>query len=163
MSYVSSHLQGGLGNYLFQISAAYGISKRDNKELKIDTSDIAVVHSPLDLYFNNILRNISFGEINYFESIHNSDHSPITFIDIPVINGNLKLDGYYQNEKYSNDKIVRTSTETSKLLKQIRILLEETSWAKHLKEESIAVLRQEIIEQLITTNKSFQEIKRDYL
>ena len=100
MSYVSSHLQGGLGNYLFQISAAYGISKRDNKELKIDTSDIAVVHSPLDLYFNNILRNISFGEINYFESIHNSDHSPITFIDIPVINGNLKLDGYYQNEKY---------------------------------------------------------------
>ena len=37
-SYVSSHLQGGLGNYLFQIAAAFGVSKRDNKELKIDSN-----------------------------------------------------------------------------------------------------------------------------
>ena len=58
-SYVSSHLQGGLGNYLFQISAAYAVSIRDNKELKIDVSDIAIVHSPLELYSNNIFRNIS--------------------------------------------------------------------------------------------------------
>ena len=35
-NYVSTHLQGGLGNYLFQIASAYAISKRDNKELKID-------------------------------------------------------------------------------------------------------------------------------
>jgi hypothetical protein len=59
--------------------------------------------------------------------------------------------------------ILRTATETAKLLKQIRTLLEETAWTKHLKEESIAVLRKEIIDQLITTNRSFQEIKRDYL
>ena len=99
-SYVSSHLQGGLGNYLFQISAAYGVSIRDNKELKIDISDIAIVHSPLELYSNNILRNITFGSIDKFESIHLSDHSPISYINIPVVNGNLKLDGYYQNERY---------------------------------------------------------------
>jgi hypothetical protein len=98
--YVSSHLQGGLGNYLFQISAAYGVSIRDNKELKIDISDIAIVHSPLELYSNNIFRNITFGEIVNFESIHSSEHSPISYLNIPVVNGNLKLDGYYQNEKY---------------------------------------------------------------
>lgn len=100
MSYVSSHLQGGLGNYLFQISAAYGVSIRDNKELKIDISDIAIVHSPLELYSNNIFRNITFGEIVNFESIHSSLHSPISYLNIPIVNGNLKLDGYYQNEKY---------------------------------------------------------------
>lgn len=99
-NYVSSHLQGGLGNYLFQISAAYGVSKRDNKELKIDTSDISVIHSPLELYFNNILRNIKFGEINEFQFIHNTHYAPIKLINIPTINGNIKLDGYYQNEKY---------------------------------------------------------------
>lgn len=102
MNYVSSHLQGGLGNYLFQISAAYGISKRDNKKLKIDTSDIAIIHSPLELYTNNILRNVEFGNINNFNFIHQTHHLPITFTDIPVIIGNLKLDGYYQNEKYFN-------------------------------------------------------------
>jgi len=99
-SYVSSHLQGGLGNYLFQIAAAYGISKRDNKELRIDISDIAIIHSPLELYTDNILRNIQFGNIDNFEFIHQTNHLPITFTDIPAINGNLKLDGYYQNEKY---------------------------------------------------------------
>lgn len=99
---VSSHLQGGLGNYLFQIAAAYGISKRDNKELIIDISDISIVHSPLELYYNNILRKISFNNVNEFNFVHNSHHSPITYIDIPVITGNIKLDGYYQNERYFN-------------------------------------------------------------
>ena len=99
-SYVSSHLQGGLGNYLFQISAAYAVSIRDNKELKIDVSDIAIVHSPIELYSNNIFRNISFGNIDNFEHIHQSNHIPINYINIPEVKGNLKLDGYYQNEKY---------------------------------------------------------------
>lgn len=98
--YVSSHLQGGLGNYLFQISAAYSVSLKHNKELKIDTSDIAIIHSPLELYSNNILRNIQFGNIDEFRLIHNSGHSPISYLEIPVIEGNLKLDGYYQNEMY---------------------------------------------------------------
>jgi hypothetical protein len=97
---VSSHLQGGLGNYLFQISAAYAVSIRDNKELKIDISDIAIVHSPLELYSNNIFRNISFGYIDHFEYIQQTNDRPISYINIPKINGNLKLDGYYQNENY---------------------------------------------------------------
>ena len=98
--YVSSHLQGGLGNYLFQISAAYAVSLKHNKELKIDTSDISTIHSPLELYSNNILRNIQFGNIDEFRLIHNSGHSPISYLEIPVTEGNLKLDGYYQNEMY---------------------------------------------------------------
>lgn len=99
-NYVSTHLQGGLGNYLFQIASAYAISKRDNKELKIDISDIAIIHSPLELYFDNILKNISFGVVNNFEFIHQSNHTPISFMGIPSVKGNIKLDGYYQNEKY---------------------------------------------------------------
>lgn len=102
-SYVSTHLQGGLGNYLFQIAAAFAISKRDSKELKVDTSDIAVVHTPLEFYFSNIFRNVEFGDVNNFEYTHNSNHTPIKFNDIPYVEGNLKLDGYYQNEKYFKD------------------------------------------------------------
>lgn len=99
-AYVSSHLQGGLGNYLFQISAAYGVSLRHDKELKIDISDISVIHSPLESYYSNILRNITFGDVDEFELVHGSHHSPITYLDIPLVEGNLKLDGYYQNERY---------------------------------------------------------------
>jgi hypothetical protein len=101
-SYVSSHLQGGLGNYMFQISAALGISKRDNKKLKIDLSDIAIIHSPIELYYENVFRKVLFGDVLDYEVVHSSHGKPIEFLDIPKIKGNLKLDGYYQNEKYFN-------------------------------------------------------------
>jgi hypothetical protein len=61
------------------------------------------------------------------------------------------------------DKLLRTSAETAKIIKQIRILFEETGWAKYLKANSIEALRKEIIEKLISTNRTLQEIKRDYL
>jgi len=103
LSYVTSRLRGGLGNYMFQIAAALGISIRDNKQLKIDISDISVIHSPLDLYYKNIFRKVNFDLVSDYEYIHSSDHSPIQFLEIPNINGNLKLDGYYQNEIYFKD------------------------------------------------------------
>jgi hypothetical protein len=49
------------------------------------------------------------------------------------------------------------------VIKQIRTLLEETAWAKYLKEENIEILRKQIIEGLINSNQSFQEIRRSYL
>lgn len=139
-NYVSSHLQGGLGNYLFQIIAAYSISKRDNKELMIDISDIAIIHSPLELYLNNIFRNIPFGVIKNFDFIHQSDHTPISFIDIPVINGNLKLDGYYQNEKYFKEyrneilKLYEIDVITKKyLLEKYSTVIFENSCSIHVR------------------------------
>lgn len=124
MNFVSSHLQGGLGNYLFQIAVAFSISKRDSKILKIDISDISIIHSPLELYTNNILRKINFDNINHFDFIHRTHHVPITYVDIPVISGNIKLDGYYQNEKYfkefKNDifDLYDIDTETENYLNQ---------------------------------------------
>ena len=70
---------------------------------------------------------------------------------------------FYKNgDNYSN-QILRTTSETTKVIKQIRTLLEETAWAKYLKEENIEILRKQIIEQLINSNQSFQEIRRSYL
>ncbi len=115
------------------------------------------------LISNNINKErTKLGYANWSDFYQDNDFEKLYFIEVDYSNQSAHFN-HYQNEKFSNDKIVRTSTETAKLLKQIRILLEETSWAKHLKRESIEELRQEIIEQLITTNKSFQEIKRVYL
>jgi hypothetical protein len=68
-----------------------------------------------------------------------------------------------QSQDYTTEKVLRTATETTKLIKQIRTLLDETAWTKYLKHENIEVLRKEIIEELINTNKSFQEIRKVYL
>ncbi len=61
------------------------------------------------------------------------------------------------------DALLRTAAETTKRIKQIRQLLEETAWAKYLKGEDIALLRREIISKLINSDETLQEIRKAYL
>ncbi|TDE01951.1 hypothetical protein [Flavobacterium hiemivividum] len=64
------------------------------------------------------------------------------------------------NPDYNGKAILRTSFETTKKIKQIRNLLNLTSWAKYFEYEDLDLLRKEIIEELIFTNKTLEEIKR---
>lgn len=68
-----------------------------------------------------------------------------------------------ESDSFSEDKIIRTASETAKIIKQIRFLLLEDAWAKYLKPIGIDELRKEIIQQLIQTNQSFNEIRRKFL
>jgi hypothetical protein len=65
------------------------------------------------------------------------------------------------NPNYDKKAILRTSFETTKKIKQIRNLFNLTSWAKYFEYDDLDVLRQEIINELIFTNKSLDEIKRE--
>ena len=91
-----------------------------------------------------------------------NDYEKLYFIKVDFEN---KAVNYFhkQNEKEATKKILRTASETTKRIKQIRTLFQETSWAKHLKEEDIAVLRKNIITKLMDTNNTFQEIRKQYL
>jgi hypothetical protein len=64
------------------------------------------------------------------------------------------------NPNYDKKALLRTSFETTKKIKQIRNLLALTSWAKYFEYDDLDALRQEIINQLIYTNKTLEEIKR---
>lgn len=61
---------------------------------------------------------------------------------------------------YQEIFVLRTASETTKVIKSIRDLLSNDSWAKHFQFEDITDLRKNIIEKLITTNQSLLEIKR---
>jgi hypothetical protein len=94
-------------------------------------------------YPDNDLEKLYFLEVDY-------DHQIVHFY-------------HKQSENYTSDKVLRTTNDTTKLIKQIRNLLEETAWAKYLSTENIVDLRKQIINQLIHTNQTFQEIRRDFL
>jgi hypothetical protein len=66
-----------------------------------------------------------------------------------------------KNPNYDSKAILRTSFTTAKRIKQIRNLFELTSWAKYFDYDDIDELRKEIIEELIFTNKTLEEIKRE--
>ncbi|WP_072943939.1 hypothetical protein [Flavobacterium granuli] len=64
------------------------------------------------------------------------------------------------NPNYDGKAILRTSFETTKKIKQIRNLFNLNSWAKYFEYEDLDVLRKEIIDELIFTTATLEEIKR---
>lgn len=74
---------------------------------------------------------------------------------------NLVTYQHKKNLKYDGKPVLRTSFETTKRIKQIRNLQQLTSWAKHFDYEDIDDLRKRIITELIFTEKTLDEIKRE--
>ena len=67
------------------------------------------------------------------------------------------------NPNFDNKAILRTSFETTKRIKQVRNLFNLTSWAKYFDYEDIDLLREKIITELIFTNKTLEEIKKQFI
>jgi poly-beta-hydroxyalkanoate depolymerase len=63
---------------------------------------------------------------------------------------------------YEPKYVLRNASETAKTIKIIKEILTETPWSKHLQFDDLDKLRRKIVEQLITTEKSFLEIKKLY-
>ena len=68
---------------------------------------------------------------------------------------------HINNPSYDQKAVLRTSFETAKRIKQVRNLLELTSWAKYFDYEDLDALRMKICNGLIYTEKSLDEIKRE--
>lgn len=67
------------------------------------------------------------------------------------------------NPLYNGHAVLRTSYDTTKRIKQARNILELTSWAKYFEFSDITILRKNIIEALILTDDTLEEIKRKNL
>jgi hypothetical protein len=98
MDIVSTKLMGGLGNYMFQIAAAYSVSLRDGKEMICDLSDIMTPQKPYTTYIDNIFRKVNFS--NNLTNQRHIGEGGFHYSPIPKIDGNVKLIGYFQSEKY---------------------------------------------------------------
>tara|TARA_R110002051_G_scaffold100754_2_gene171157 strand:+ start:6142 stop:6912 length:771 start_codon:yes stop_codon:yes gene_type:complete len=101
---VSCFLQGGLGNQLFQIAAAYAAAKRNNASYGfIDGQH----HLPLQgndvgTYKTNILRKVPFVAKESFGNPQMYPEPGHQYTPLPETD-NLFLMGYFQSEKYFKD------------------------------------------------------------
>lgn len=97
---ITSNLVGGLGNYLFQIAATHSLSLDNNDELVYDINDVLIGHGHIKTYMDNIFRNIKFVDEKLpITNIHNEPSFNYTPIEYKPY---LRLNGYYQSEKYFN-------------------------------------------------------------
>lgn len=100
MSEVSVRLVGGLGNYMFQIACAYAYSLKHSKKPIFTTDDSMVVHKHLNYYKDNILNNVPFIASHNLVGYNTFNESGFEYKEVPHIDGNVYLNGYFQTEKY---------------------------------------------------------------
>lgn len=101
MNKVTTKLQGGIGNMLFQIAAAYSYSKKNNKELSLSKDNAFIVHKNIEHYKDNILKNIEFS--NFIKPQFQHNENGFHYQEIPNYNSDVLLFGYFQSEKYFKD------------------------------------------------------------
>lgn len=98
--YIVPTLSGGLCNMMFQIAAAYCISKENSYKLVSTFNHVGTLHTHPSKYRNNIFRNI-----DYIQTVNGSKISEKRYeydhIDINH-NDNVILEGYFQSYKYIN-------------------------------------------------------------
>tara|TARA_R110002153_G_scaffold67839_1_gene180365 strand:+ start:81 stop:845 length:765 start_codon:yes stop_codon:yes gene_type:complete len=93
---ITCNLIGGLGNKMFQITAAYSLGLDNNEPSGFEITPQSNDHSTIDSYRNNIFRHITFGGCDSTNSFMEPRYH---YSDIPYT-PNLRLLGYYQSEKY---------------------------------------------------------------
>jgi len=98
---ISANLMGGLGNYLFQVAAAYAYGKRYSKDLVFDYTKSSGPHNNVETYELNILNGVNLRGKLEFSTILNEPG--FHFHEIPNFADNVILNGYFQSEKYFSD------------------------------------------------------------
>ncbi|MCF6132112.1 hypothetical protein [Flavobacterium wongokense] len=107
-------------------------------------------------------QNITVAFANWTDFYSNDDSSKLFYIKMDF---DTKDVNFYHKQTLENQKttILRNAKETARAIRTIKQVLNETDWAKHLKYDDLDALRKEIINELITTEKTFLEIKKQYL
>ncbi|MBE9577559.1 hypothetical protein IM755_12645 [Flavobacterium aquaticum] len=96
-----------------------------------------------DFYPNNETENFFYVEVKFDTKEVNFQHK--------------------NNPNYDEKAVLRNASETAKIIRQIKEILESDTWAKYLDFDDLEQLRKEIITKLIQTSTSFAEIKRSLL
>jgi hypothetical protein len=107
-------------------------------------------------------QNITVAFANWVDFFSNDDAEKLFYIKVDL---EMKEVNFYHKltAETTENLILRNAKETAKTIRIIREVLSQTDWAKYLSYDDFEMLRKEIVSELVTTTKSFLEIKKHYL
>jgi hypothetical protein len=99
------------------------------------------------------------GFANWNDFYPDNNHEKLYYLDYDSKNQTINYQ-HKNNPEFDQKPVLRTTIETTKRIKQARNILTLSSWAKYYQSE-IEALRIQIINELIFTEKTLDEIKRN--
>ncbi|MEX6626107.1 hypothetical protein [Tenacibaculum salmonis] len=99
---------------------------------------------------------VGFANWNDFYPLNNTDK--VFYLNVNYTTKQVKIQRLKNEDK--SDYFLMTSEFAHQRLKQIQVLFKEYKWATYF-EQNIDVLREIIINKLITSTKTIQELKRE--
>lgn len=111
---------------------------------------------------NKKLVRYKIGFAKWTDFYPNNEQENLFYIEVNFETKSIDFQHKY-TANYTENLVCRNANETAKRIKICKEVLLETSWANHLNFTCIKKLRKEIINELCCTNKSFIEIKRNYI
>lgn len=107
---ISCLLQGGLGNQLFQVSAALSLSKDLGVDclFPFDNHYLPLQGNKANTYIDNIFCNLKPLEQIHYNTLKVVNESNFSYNKLPIID-NIILKGFFQSEKYfkHNESFIR--------------------------------------------------------
>lgn len=88
----------------------------------------------------------------------NDDMNNLFFVQVDFMQ--KKVDFYHKNMPFYDGKaVLRNATETSKIIKTIKQILNEEGWAKYLKYDDLEELRKQMVDKLLYSYVNFLQAK----
>jgi hypothetical protein len=88
----------------------------------------------------------------------NNDTEKLFFIEINEAKNEVQFN--HKNHPNYAHQIVRNASDTAKRIKEIKNVLQTTSWAKHLIFDDFEEIKRKMLTELSNTNESFVNLKK---
>lgn len=106
----------------------------------------------------NNLSKTKLGFANWCDFHKDNSIEKLYFLEVDFITNKVYFN-HKNNMKPNENPTLRTSTDTSKVIRQIRKLMENDRWTTYFETENI---KEKIIQDLINSNKTLFEIKQKF-
>jgi hypothetical protein len=110
--------------------------------------------------FKNQNKTVAFANWDGF--LPNDEEAKLFYITVNLPAKEVSFE-HAQNKNYSGKEVLRNASDTTKRIQIITEIYREDSWAKYLNYQDYNKLQIEVIEKLINQNKTWLEIKKEYL
>jgi hypothetical protein len=155
---ITVYLNGGLGNQMFQFAAAYALSKKNKKKIKLNLSNYNINSRNFELNIFNldsreilisdkktilgkyIWKLVKFKLLFFFKNVFFERYNFVFDSSFFELSGNVNLFGYFQSEKYFNfirDDIIKIfkfkRTSDPNYLEVVRKIKDSNSLSIHIR------------------------------